>query len=229
MTSASFNGVGGSARPLIHLGDEGADGGVLEVGDAVEFADEAFVDVGEFSSGLVVEVGGGEVGREGAAGFVAKVGWVPVEGGSGKEDEVAGLEGHAVGLLICHDGDGAHFGGEVEEGDPGGEHLGGVASEPAGLLAVPVVVDVARRTGFFVEELVVPEANFLEREGFADEGGEAAVAEEVLELGAEEGDVGVFAGADGAGAGLGPLEGGGEVGLALVIGILSVADAGDFS
>jgi hypothetical protein len=102
-----------------------------------------------------------------------------VEGGGGEEDEVTGLKAHAAGFVVYHDGDGAHFGGEVDEGDPGGEHLGGVAGEPAGFFAVPVVVFFAGRTRFFVEELVVPEADFFERKGFADEGGEATVAEEI--------------------------------------------------
>jgi len=63
-----------------------------------------------------------------------------VEGGGVEEDEVAGVEGHAAGFVIYHDGDGAHFGGEVDEGDPGGEHGLGAAGEPAGFFAVPVVV-----------------------------------------------------------------------------------------
>ena len=127
------------ARFLTVLSDERADCRVLEVGEAVEFTDEAFVDVAEVAMGAVGEVGGSEVGGEGAAGDFSEVGWVAVQGGGGEKDEVSGVEDHAAGFVAGHDGDGAHFGGEVGEGDPGGEHLLGGAGEPAGFFSVPVV------------------------------------------------------------------------------------------
>ncbi len=46
-----------------------------------------------------------------------------MESGGGKEGEVAGIQDHAAGLPCGHDADGAHFRGEIDEGDPGGEHL----------------------------------------------------------------------------------------------------------
>jgi|TARA_B110000037_G_scaffold205505_1_gene250461 hypothetical protein len=178
----------------------------LKVGDAVDLTDGALVDVGEFSVRMIGQVGGGEVGSKGAAGLVAEVGRIPMEGAGVEEDEVSGVEDYAAWLIIRHDGDGAHFRGEVDEGNPGGEHFGGAAGEPAALLSVPVVIDFARRTRLFVEELVVPEADLFEREGFVDEGCEATVAEKGFKLSAEEGGVGVFAGACFAGARVGPLK-----------------------
>ncbi len=75
----------------------------------------------------------------------------------------------------------------------------------------------------------MPEADLLEVEGVTNEFGEAAVAEEAGEFSAEEGGVRMLTGTRGAGAGCGPVEGWGEVGLALVVGILGSAGPGDFT
>ena len=158
---------------------------------------------------------------EGASGLHSVVGGISMESVGVEEDEVSGVEDHAAGLLPGHDGDGTHFGGEIDEGNPGGEHFLCSAGEPAAFFTVPMVFDFSGSTRFIVYKLIVPETDLLEWEGFPDEFGEAAVAQEACELGAEEGGVGVFASTGFAGAGVGPLEFGGAVGQALIEGVLA--------
>lgn len=52
--------------------------------------------MGKSASALIVEVGGGEVGSEGAAGLVSEVGWVAVEGGRWEKDEISGVEDYTA-------------------------------------------------------------------------------------------------------------------------------------
>ena len=111
--------------------DQGANFGILKVGETIDVAHDPFVHVGEFPTFLIAEVGRGKVCGEGASGLVTIVGWIAVEGGGGKDYKVASAECYATRFAAWHHGDGPHFRGEIEERYPSGDHFSGAASEPA--------------------------------------------------------------------------------------------------
>ena len=212
--------LGSKRRRSSELGEEGAFEGVagLETevaGDAVGVilvgggAVDKDDDVGD--AVLVGEIGGGHVGAasvvegaipglegEGDAGF-------PLEFGPHREEASGVLEvlGGEVGAGVGagDEGHAAALHGHIDEGDPGGDGIGGILMRPVGLVLMELGGCVI--PGFLDEDLVVPEAEGGTGEPGCD-GGEIGMEGKLLE------GVVFLPGVDeliedGAAAGLGPL------------------------
>lgn len=152
-------------------GKEGADGRVSEIGKTIYFTNEAFVDVGKFAVGLVLDISGSKVCGEGSAGAVSQIGRVSVHYFLVENHQIAHFQGH--GAVFFEGGVGeserSHFHREVFERNPSGDHGVSLTGLPATAFPVPMIIWSSSLARFLVEELIVPEADLADPGQFAKE------------------------------------------------------------